>query len=242
MLEKIINNKNNKKTFALLIDPDKYSQENFKLILEKMNPILPNVIFVGGSLLFNDVHTTIVSIKKVTNIPVYIFPGSSMQLSTKADGVLFTSLISGRNAEFLIGNQVNAAPFISKHNIKTLSVGYMLIGDENQTAVKYMSNTIPIPYNKSEIAVATALAGQMLGLQTIYLEAGSGAEKPVSQEMIKSVKQKTDIPLIVGGGIRTEQHIEQVYSAGADLIVIGTAFEQKNVDVEKIKKILSKFI
>lgn len=242
MLAEIIKSKKGKKIFALLIDPDKFSSENTKNLLENLQPTLPDAILVGGSLLFNDIHTTILEIKKLTIIPVFIFPGSSIQLSSRADGILFTSLISGRNADFLIGNQVSAAPFIKKYQLQTMSVGYMLVGENNQTAVKYMSNTFPIPYDKSEIAVATALAGEMLGLKAIYLEAGSGATLPVSEKMIQSVKKQISIPLIVGGGIRSAEQIEKIYKAGADVIVIGTAFEQGNRKFGEIKEMFEKFI
>lgn len=242
MLAEIIKNKRGKKTFALLIDPDKFSSEKTKILLEKLQPTLPDAILVGGSLLFNDIDLTIFEIKKITTLPVFIFPGSSMQLSSKADGILFTSLISGRNADFLIGNQVSAAPFIKKYRLKTMSVGYMLVGDNNQTSVKYMSNTLPIPYDKPEIAVATALAGEMLGLKAIYLEAGSGATLPVSKKMIQSVKQQINIPVIVGGGIRSAEQVQEIYTAGADVIVIGTAFEQENGKLTEIKKMFEKFI
>lgn len=242
MLAEIIKSKKGKKIFALLIDPDKFSSENTKNLLENLQPTLPDAILVGGSLLFNDIHTTILEIKKLTIIPVFIFPGSSIQLSSRADGILFTSLISGRNADFLIGNQVSAAPFIKKYQLQTMSVGYMLVGENNQTAVKYMSNTFPIPYDKSEIAVATALAGEMLGLKAIYLEAGSGATLPVSEKMIQSVKKQISIPLIVGGGIRSAEQIEKIYKAGADVIVIGTAFEQESRKFGEIKEMFEKFI
>lgn len=242
MLAEIIKSKKGKKIFTLLIDPDKFSSENTKNLLENLQPTLPDAILVGGSLLFNDIHTTILEIKKLTIIPVFIFPGSSIQLSSRADGILFTSLISGRNADFLIGNQVSAAPFIKKYQLQTMSVGYMLVGENNQTAVKYMSNTFPIPYDKSEIAVATALAGEMLGLKAIYLEAGSGATLPVSEKMIQSVKKQISIPLIVGGGIRSAEQIEKIYKAGADVIVIGTAFEQESRKFGEIKEMFEKFI
>lgn len=240
MLKALIENniKNKKKTFALLIDPDKYNTEQFVATIEN---ILPDVILVGGSLLFGDLNKTIINIKEKTNIPVYIFPGSSMQIAKEADGILFTSLISGRNSEFLIGNQVSAAPIIKKYKLDTLSTGYMLIASDNNTAVQYMSNTIPIPSDKNDIAVATALAGEMLGLQAIYLEAGSGASNSVPLEMISVVKKQLNIPIIVGGGIRSSKSIENIYNAGADVIVIGNAFENKDFKPEALKKTLDKF-
>jgi len=229
MLSAIIQNKINqgKKLFALLIDPDKYNSEAFSSLLSDLQNCLPDVILVGGSLLFSDIHDTIRSIKTSSSIPVYIFPGNAMHVSPEADGVLFTTLISGRNPEYLIGNQVNAAPLIKKYQLDTLSTGYVLIESSNNTAVRYMSSTMPIARDKPEIAIATSLAGQMLGLQAIYLEAGSGANESVPLTMITAVKKQLDIPLIVGGGLRTPAAIKNVFNAGADMVVIGNAFENK---------------
>lgn len=228
MLSAIFQNKINqgKKLFALLIDPDKYKSQAFTELLSELKNCLPDLVLVGGSLLFSDIHDTIKSIKSVSSIPVYIFPGNAMHVSAEADGVLFTTLISGRNPEFLIGNQVNAAPIIKKYQLDTLATGYILIESNNNTAVRYMSNTMPIPRDKAEIAVATAIAGQMLGLQAIYLEAGSGANEPVPLTMISAVKKQLNIALIVGGGLRTPEAIKDVYQAGADMVVIGNAFEK----------------
>ncbi len=244
MLSTIIQNKinNNKKTFALLVDPDKFKENDFELLIKKLKPCLPDVILVGGSLLFNDIHETVKQIKQHATIPVYIFPGNSMQVTPEADGILFLSLISGRNPEFLIGNHVNAAPTIKRLGIKTHPTGYILVESNNNTSVRYMSNTSPIPKDKTDIAIATAIAGEMLGLQSIYLEAGSGADKPISIKMIKGVKKHINIPLIVGGGIRTTDAIEEVYNAGADVIVMGNAFEKNEIVFNDFIQVMQKYL
>lgn len=244
MLLKHIKNKiaNNKKGFALLIDPDKFTKEGFNRLINKLSPIKPDVILVGGSLIFGDLNQTIKDIKEILSIPVYIFPGNSMQISQNADGILFTSLISGRNSEFLIGHQVNAAPIIKQYNLDTVATAYILIESENNTTVRYMSNTTPIPREKTEIALATALAGEMLGFQTIYLEAGSGAKKCVPSNMISIIKENLTIPIIVGGGIRSAKDIERIYDSGADIIVVGNAFEENSINFDTYKNMLMKFI
>lgn len=231
-----------KKLFVLLIDPDKFNKDSFKTLTERLSPINPDIILVGGSLIFGDLEQTIIDIKEISSVPVYIFPGSSMQVSQSADGILFTSLISGRNPEFLIGHQVNSAPLIKQYNIDTVATGYMLIESNNNTAVRYMSNTNPIPRKKTDIALATALAGEMLGLKAIYLEAGSGAEDTVPPEMISKIKENISIPLIVGGGIKTTESITEVYNAGADILVIGNAFENDSMDIDDFKTVMNSFI
>ncbi|HRG59158.1 MAG TPA: geranylgeranylglyceryl/heptaprenylglyceryl phosphate synthase [Bacteroidia bacterium] len=218
-----------KKQFCVLVDPDKHSLESLKLFsqqLSKTNQV--DFILVGGSLLRkNNFEKTIALLKAETDVPVIIFPGNAMQLSAHADAILLLSLISGRNAEMLIGNHVIAAPLIKEANLEAISTGYMLIDGGQTTAVQYMSNTFPIPSNKPEIAAATALAGAMLGMQLIYMDAGSGAHQPVPLSMIKSVKNEISIPLIVGGGIRDAKSVSECCKAGADVIVIGNLFEEK---------------
>lgn len=244
MLIEYINNKisKGKKLFALLIDPDKFDKSQFDVLIQRISPIKPDVILVGGSLLFGDINQTIKDIKLSYSIPVYIFPGSSMHISPEADGILFTSLISGRNPEFLIGHQVNAAPLIKQYNLDTVATGYVLIESDNNTAVRYMSNTSPIPRTKTDIAVATALAGEMLGLQAIYLEAGSGASQPIPVKMISEVKKQISTPLIVGGGIRSAKNIESIFQAGADIIVMGNGFEKNEIDFNDFKTVMSQFL
>lgn len=215
-----------KKMFALLIDPDKQDSDRLTTLFGNMpNDCCPDVVLVGGSLVFNNADKTIETIKANCDAPVFIFPGNVSQINSKADGILLLSLISGRNAEFLIGQHVTAAPILSKTNMEILPVGYMLIGEENYSSVRYMSNTQPIPQCKNDIAVATALAGQMLGLKAIYLEAGSGAKTPVPAEMIKAVSENINIPLIVGGGLRTTEAVEIALKSGADMVVVGNSIE-----------------
>jgi len=214
-----------KKRFALLVDPDKYNDRSLDQLIKHINQDPPDLLLVGGSILFKPIEITITALKLGTKLPVFIFPGNVIQLSDRADGILFLSLISGRNAEFLIGNHVLAAPHLNRTGIEVIPTGYMLIENGRSTSVEYMSNTRPIPASKPEIAVATAMAGEMLGMKTIYLEAGSGAARPVGLDMIRAIRKHISLPLIVGGGISSVEGAREVYRAGADLIVIGTALE-----------------
>lgn len=214
-----------KKRFALLVDPDKYNDRSLDQLIIHINQDPPDLLLVGGSILFKPIEITITALKLGTKLPVFIFPGNVIQLSDRADGILFLSLISGRNAEFLIGNHVLAAPHLNRSGLEVIPTGYMLIENGRSTSVEYMSNTRPIPAGKPEIAVATAMAGEMLGMKTIYLEAGSGAARSVGLDMISAIRKQISLPLIVGGGISTVEGAREVYRAGADLIVIGTALE-----------------
>jgi putative glycerol-1-phosphate prenyltransferase len=244
MLKALLQNKISagKKVFALLIDPDKHRNDSLAALIRIANTEPgPDLILIGGSIVFNGIDETVQHIKSLTTKPVYIFPGSALQVSKYADGILLLSLISGRNAEFLIGNHVLAAPKIKKSGIDILPTGYILINSGTDTSVSYMSNTSPIPYHKKDIALATALAGEMLGLQAIYLEAGSGAKMTVSPEMIREVKTHITIPLIVGGGIRNTQQLNEVLKAGADMVVVGTATEEIPEQVTQFAEIISRF-
>jgi putative glycerol-1-phosphate prenyltransferase len=169
-------------------------------------------------------------IKTNSTIPVILFPGSNLHIDMSADALLFLSLISGRNAELLIGQHVIAAPVLKKSNMEILPTGYILIDSGRQTTVSYISNTTPIPYDKPEIAACTAMAGEMLGLKLIYLDGGSGAQKQISARMIASVRKSVDVPLIVGGGIRSVEEASEAMEAGADVIVIGNGIE-KNLNL-----------
>jgi len=231
--------KQNSKQIAILIDPDKKSINDIETIVRIATQEKIDFIFVGGSLTNVNIDEVVLNIKKLTEIPVILFPGNLLQISHKADGILLLSLISGRNAEFLIGNHVIAAPFLKNSKLEIISTGYMIVEGDSTTSVQYMSNTNPIPRNKPEIAVATAMAGEMLGLKTIYLEAGSGANSHISLEMIREVKSNINIPLIVGGGIRTAESAKQVCEAGADIIVIGTAFEKNPELISEIRKVVN---
>ncbi len=227
-----------KKLFALLIDPDSYNADNLPGLIQKANKTKVDLILIGGSLLNNDIDHTIEIIKTNTIIPVILFPGNLLQISNKADGILLLSLISGRNPDLLIGNHVIASAHIKRSKLEVLPTGYILIDGGKPTSVEYMSNTQAIPSNKTDIAVATAMAGEMLGLKYIYLEAGSGADNSVNVNMISSVKQNISVPLIVGGGIKSPEDVKKAVKAGADVIVIGNAIEKDNSSLEKLVKAL----
>ena len=214
------------KQIALLIDPDKTDLHSILTLSGLINDYPPDLLLVGGSLISENVDKVIETLKERVDIPVFLFPGSSMQVNKKADGILFLSLISGRNPEFLISHQVSAAPLIRASRMEVISTGYILIEGGTVSSVEYMSNTRPVPADKSDLALATALAGEMMGMKAIYLEAGSGAVNPVPGEMIKKVKENINIPLIVGGGLNTERKVKEALDAGADMIVVGNAFEK----------------
>ncbi len=225
--------KSSKKLLAILVDPDNLSLENIPQLMALVNDSPATHLFMGGSLIQkNEMDEYITEIKKYTALPIVLFPGNYAQISDKADGILFLSLISGRNPEYLIGQHIHAAPLLKRTNVEVISTGYLLIDGGMPTSVSYISNTLPVPSNKKDIALATALAGEMLGLKMIYLEAGSGAQQSVPLEMVKTISTQLQIPLIVGGGIKSLAQIQEMYDAGADMVVIGTAFE-KNADFFK---------
>ncbi len=214
------------KQLAVLIDPDRTNPSQLETLITLINLNRVDFVLVGGSLITGTyLDECICTLKKNTIVPVILFPGSAMQLSGDADGVLFLSLISGRNPEFLIGNHVLAAPAIKNLGIEVIPTGYLLIESGKLTSVVYMSNTTPIPSDKADIAVCTAMAGEMLGLKLIYMEAGSGAARPISEEMIMLVKRHISVPLMVGGGIRCAQTARKAWQAGADVVVVGNALE-----------------
>jgi len=218
--------KDNKKSLAVLIDPDSLSKKDLDLQMTEAINAKVDYFFIGGSMITDDCLDEALSfLKENTSIPIVIFPGSVYQINQKADAILFLSLISGRNADLLIGKQVLAAPMIKKSGIEVLSTGYMLIDSGKPTTASYVSGTLPIPNDKPSIAACTAMAGEMLGLQLIFLDGGSGAEKPVTSEMIKATADVTDSPIIVGGGISTPEKAIENWNAGADIVVVGTAFE-----------------
>jgi len=215
-----------KKSLALLIDPDKVKGEPLDKILTGAVENRVDYILAGGSLTFNSIEVLIDYIKERCTIPVILFPGNLLQLSCEADAILLLSLISGRNPEFLIGNHVLAAPYLRNVRHKLISTGYILINCGSRTSVEYMSQTESIPADKPDIVIATALAGEMLGLKMIYLEGGSGAVTPVPAEIIRAVRENITVPVAVGGGIRTPEQIEEAYRAGADLVVLGNGVEE----------------
>lgn len=217
-----------KKGFALLLDPDnlKGTDQIMEVVSTAENHGV-DFLFVGGSLITGvEFDQTVQQIKQTTNLPLVLFPGSPMQLTPSVDAVLFLSLISGRNPELLIGHHVLAAPRIKELGLETVATGYMLVDCGKPTTASYISNTNPIPFNKPEIAATTAMAGEMLGMQCLYLDGGSGAFQPISGDMIKAVRSSVQLPLIVGGGMRTSLDIQHAFNSGADIVVIGTAIEQ----------------
>lgn len=215
--------------YFVLIDPDKLEISQTQKFIAHCERSGVDGFLVGGSLMINgNLEKSIEEIKNSTSLPVIIFPGSVNQLSDKANAVLFLSLISGRNAEHLIGKHVLAAPMIKKYNLETISTGYMLIESGKTTTAEYVSESKPIPRDKPEIATATALAGEYLGLKLIYLEGGSGAKNSVPNEMIEMVSSQVTVPVVVGGGIRTPEEAGQKVKAGAKIIVTGNFFENKN--------------
>ncbi|MDQ6528007.1 geranylgeranylglyceryl/heptaprenylglyceryl phosphate synthase [Flavobacterium sp. LHD-85] len=220
---------NSQKLLAVLLDPDKIVLENLNHLIDKINESPATHIFVGGSIVQNNIlEELITTLKQKTILPVILFPGDPSQISPKADGILFLSLLSGRNPDYLIEYQVQAAPILKKTNLEVISTGYILIESGNETAVARVSKTKPLSRENLELVLATAQAGEMLGNQLIYLEAGSGAKESVPTEMIKLISQNVQIPVIVGGGIVDLQGIQKAYKAGADLVVIGTAFENNS--------------
>ncbi|MFE3869449.1 geranylgeranylglyceryl/heptaprenylglyceryl phosphate synthase [Flavobacterium sp. LS2P90] len=222
----------NQKLLAILLDPDKLVLENLDLLISKINNSPATHIFIGGSVVTTTIlEYLIIKIKQFSPfggrgaLPIVLFPGNPSQISDKADGILFLSLISGRNPDYLIEHQVNAAPILKQTQLEIISTGYILIESGNKTAVERVSKTKPLDRNNIDYIIQTAQAGEMLGNKLIYLEAGSGANQPVPLEVIKKVAQNIEIPLVVGGGIVDLQGIKDSYNAGADLVVIGTAFE-----------------
>jgi putative glycerol-1-phosphate prenyltransferase len=217
---------NNEKLLAILLDPEKIDWNNLDFLIEKINQSPATHIFIGGSLVENNIlDELIIKIKQKCNLPIVLFPGNPSQISDKADAILFLSLISGRNPDFLIELQVKAAPILKKTQLEIISTGYILVESGSATAVERVSKTIPLDRNNPELALATAQAGEMLGNKLIYLEAGSGAKQAVPLEMIQLISKNIEIPLLVGGGITNLQGIQNAYDSGADLVVIGTAFE-----------------
>lgn len=217
---------NGTKLLAILLDPDKIDWENLDVLISKICNSPATHVFVGGSHVFTDrIDELIVEVKDKCHLPVILFPGNPSQISTQADGILFLSLLSGRNSDFLIGHHVKAAPVLKDSGLEIIPTAYLLIESGGETAVAKVSGTKPLPTDHIDAIVATALAGQMQGKKLVYLEAGSGAKLQVPPNIISGVAAALEIPLIVGGGIRSIPGIQQAYRAGADLVVIGTAFE-----------------
>lgn len=216
----------NKKLLAILIDPDKTKLEKIENLSQKINESPATHIFIGGSIVEQIcIDSLIIEIKKYCHLPILIFPGHPSQISNEADGILFLSLLSGRNPDYLIEHHINSVDILTNSTLEIISTGYILIDGGNETAVQRVSQTLPIENKNIDLAYKTAKAGEYLGKKLIYLEAGSGANHHVSLEMVSFISKNIAIPLIVGGGIRNLTKIEEVFKAGADLVVIGTAFE-----------------
>lgn len=214
------------KMLTILIDPEKFDISKAKDFLLKI-PSFTTHVFVGGSSVPPGMtEKTVKVLKKFTSLPIVLFPGDVSQISDLADGLLFLTLLSGRNPEFLIGQQLKAAPILKKADLEIIPSGYILIDGGRKSAVENVTQTKPIPQEEVELIKNTALAGEFSGKKLIYLEAGSGAKFPVSEEIISEVKKAISVPLIVGGGIRSEKQLFKAYGAGADLVVVGTAFEE----------------
>ncbi|MFQ3214638.1 MAG: phosphoglycerol geranylgeranyltransferase [Marivirga sp.] len=216
------------KYFALLIDPDKVDAlPDLKQLIHVAIENKVDFFLVGGSLIIGDaLGACIAFIKSQTDIPVILFPGNNQYIDLQADAIFYLSLISGRNADLLIGQHVLSAPILKRSKIEVLSTGYMLIDGGKSTSVSYMSNTTPIPYDKVDIAMSTAIASELLGQKLIYMDAGSGAKINISEKMIASVRRAIDIPLIVGGGINNVQKAKSAWKSGADVVVVGNAIEK----------------
>jgi len=237
MLQFLYSLKNKKKAgFFCLIDPDTQSPSESAKLAEKCQHSGVDVILVGGSLMVRDnFNETVRIIKEQVTIPVLVFPGIFNFVSPYADAILFLSMMSSRNPQLLIGEQVRTAPLIKKYDVEAIPTGYFLIESGSLTSVQFMSSSLPIPRTKYDIAVSHALAAQYLGMKLIFFDAGSGAKQSVPAEIIKKVKENISIPIIIGGGIRTPEEAREKVAAGADFIVIGTAIE-KNDQTNLIKE------
>ena len=216
-----------KKSFAVLVDPDKVNDESMAELILLAKDASVDYFMVGGSLVVSDyLDTCVKTIRSQTDIPVILFPGSPSQITKHADALLYLSLISGRNPELLIGQHVVSAPFVKQSGLEIMSTGYMVIDGGAPTTVSYISNASPLPSDKNEIAMCTAMAGEMLGMKLIYMDAGSGAKRAISESMIEKVSSCISVPLIIGGGIISPEKAYLNCKAGADVIVIGNAIEK----------------
>lgn len=228
---------NSEKLLAVLIDPDKFILENTQPFIEKVNTSIATHIFVGGSIVAeNETDDLVKEIKKHTKLPVVLFPGDVTQITDKANALLFLSLISGKNADYLIGKHIKAVSKLKDMDLEVIPTGYILIESGKETAVEQVTQTKPLLRNNIKKIIDTAKAGELLGMKLMYLEAGSGAKLPLTKEIVSSVREELSIPLIVGGGIRTKTQLEALHGSGADIVVIGTAFEEDVLFFEELKK------
>jgi len=213
--------------FLLLIDPDRTDPTSYLNLAEAADECGVDAILVGTSFMMaGNFPEAVSSIKSRTELPVIIFPGSYTQITSHADAILFTSLISGRNPQYLIDEQVKGAPFVKAAGLESIPTGYMLIESGPLTSVQFISGSLPIPRNKPDIACAHALAAQYMGMKMVYLEAGSGAELSVPEKMVSIVAGNVDIPLLVGGGLHTAEDCSKMIDAGASFVVVGTKMEK----------------
>lgn len=232
---------NHKHAFAVLIDPDSVTPESIVDIAHKCNESAVDFVFVGGSLLLKDhVNDCIVAFKNHSKIPVVLFPGSPAQIANSADALLYLSLISGRNPELLIGQHVTSAPQVKQSGLEIIATGYMVIDGGVPTTVSYISHAAPIPHNKPDIALCTAWAGEMQGKHVIYMDAGSGAQMPITETMIQKVASNIDLPLIIGGGISSGDKAYINCKAGAQVIVVGNAIESNPQLIKEIATAIAK--
>jgi putative glycerol-1-phosphate prenyltransferase len=221
----LLNRELNKKMLAVLVDPDKCKGSLLANTVAALKTNTPDFIFVGGSLTSKSSESLIDVLKEETTADIVLFPGNTSQFAPNADAMLFMSLISGRNPDYLIGQQVNSAIAVKQSGIEVISTGYILIEGQKQSAVEYISNTRPIPPDKKDIVLATTIAGELLGMRAIYLEAGSGAASPIPTSLVKHISENIEVPLIAGGGITQIDQMLECFKAGADIVVIGTLFE-----------------
>jgi phosphoglycerol geranylgeranyltransferase len=234
----IVKNCSKEKQLAVLIDPDRINGEKIQYLSKIADKGLIDFFLVGGSIVSEPLEPVVKMFKEFTEVPVILFPGSVLQVTPLADAIFFLSLISGRNPEYLIGNHVTIAPFLKKSGIEVISTGYILVENGKTTSVEYISNSRPIPADKPDIILATAIAGEMLGHKLIYLEAGSGAVNSANVSTIQLLKKNLTVPLIVGGGIRTVQNAVELCNAGADILVLGSVMENEpDIMVEMCEKI-----
>lgn len=232
----LLNREMSRKMFAVLIDPEKCNGRQFASIIATLKIAPPDFVFVGGSHAVKSLDNMIEVLKEEVDTTVVLFPGDASQFSEHADALLFLSLLSGRNPEYLIGQHIKSAVAIKESEVEVIPTAYLLIDGGKVSSVEFISNTRAIPRDKKEIALSTAVAGELMGMHLTYLEAGSGASQTVPEEMISYIRESVDTPLIVGGGITSTEEMEKIYEAGADIIVIGNAFESdlhKMVDFVK---------
>ena len=229
----LLKKETNRKMLAVLLDPDQCRGSVLASTVAVLKANIPDFIFVGGSHTINSIDSLIDLLKDEIKTKIVLFPGNASQFSSNAHALLYLSLVSGRNAEFLIGQHISSSVAIKKSDIEVIPTGYLLIDGGKPTSVEYISNTRPIPREKKEIALSTAVAAELLGMKLVYLEAGSGASIPVPAEMIEYVKSGLSLPLIVGGGIKTKLQLKQAFDAGADLVVVGNVFEHEPTKISE---------